>query len=99
MYFIVVLLSDVQFLTKAHMLKLCVWVCVFSAAGKRAFREFLRSEYSEENMLFWLACEDLKRTPLPEVEVKARTIYENYISILSPKEVNIAFIFYQLHSG
>ena len=40
-------------------------------------------------MLFWLACEDLKRTPLPEVEVKARTIYENYISILSPKEVRI----------
>ena len=52
------------------------------------FREFLRSEYSEENMLFWLACEDLKKTENPDlVEEKARLIYEDYISILSPKEV------------
>ena len=53
------------------------------------FREFLRSEYSEENMLFWLACEDLKQEQNPEtVEEKARLIYEDYISILSPKEVS-----------
>ena len=52
------------------------------------FREFLRSEYSEENMLFWLACEELKTENNPElVEEKARLIYEDYISILSPKEV------------
>lgn len=52
------------------------------------FREFLRSEYSEENMLFWLACEEIKREDNPEVvEEKARNIYEDYISILSPKEV------------
>uniref|UniRef100_A0A3P9NBU2 Regulator of G protein signaling 19 n=1 Tax=Poecilia reticulata TaxID=8081 RepID=A0A3P9NBU2_POERE len=30
-------------------------------AGRNVFREFLRTEYSEENMLFWLACEDLKQ--------------------------------------
>ncbi|XP_032897127.1 regulator of G-protein signaling 20-like [Amblyraja radiata] len=29
-------------------------------AGRNSFREFLRTEYSEENMLFWLACEDFK---------------------------------------
>ena len=53
------------------------------------FREFLRSEYSEENMLFWLACEELKQEQNPEgVEEKARLIYEDYISILSPKEVS-----------
>ena len=52
------------------------------------FREFLRSEYSEENVLFWLACEELKHETNPEaVEEKARSIYEDYISILSPKEV------------
>ena len=52
------------------------------------FREFLRSEYSEENMLFWLACEELKKLDSAEqVEEKARLIYEDYISILSPKEV------------
>ena len=53
------------------------------------FREFLRSEYSEENMLFWLACEELKQEQSSEgVEEKARLIYEDYISILSPKEVS-----------
>lgn len=58
--------------------------------GRKVFREFLRSEYSEENMLFWLACEELKQEQNPEgVEEKARLIYEDYISILSPKEVSL----------
>lgn len=57
-------------------------------AGRNVFREFLRTEYSEENMLFWLACEDLKQElNKGAIEEKARSIYEDYISILSPKEV------------
>lgn len=41
-------------------------------------------------MLFWLACEELKQEQNPEgVEEKARLIYEDYISILSPKEVSM----------
>ncbi|KAL4236541.1 Regulator of G-protein signaling 20 [Mactra antiquata] len=60
------------------------------ATGRKVFREFLRSEYSEENMLFWLACEELKQEQSSEgVEEKARLIYEDYISILSPKEVSL----------
>ena len=36
------------------------------------FRTFLRCEYSEENILFWLACEDLKKERSPElIEEKA----------------------------
>ncbi|XP_028265691.1 regulator of G-protein signaling 19 isoform X2 [Parambassis ranga] len=59
-------------------------------AGRNVFREFLRTEYSEENMLFWLACEDLKQEiNKSSVEEKARVIYEDYISILSPKEVSL----------
>lgn len=57
-------------------------------AGRNKFREFLQTEYSEENMLFWLACEDLKNEMNKScIEEKARLIYEDYISILSPKEV------------
>lgn len=57
-------------------------------AGRNVFREFLRTEYSEENMLFWLACEELKsECSKHTIEEKARMIYEDYISILSPKEV------------
>lgn len=59
-----------------------------SIEGREVFREFLRSEYSEDNLLFWLACEDLKKeTDSALVEEKARIIYEDYVSILSPKEV------------
>ncbi|KAM3927942.1 regulator of G-protein signaling 20 isoform 1-T1 [Leptodactylus fuscus] len=59
-------------------------------AGRNAFREFLRTEFSEENMLFWMACEDLKKEANKnEIEEKARLIYEDYISILSPKEVSL----------
>uniref|UniRef100_A0A3B4AAU8 Regulator of G-protein signaling 20 n=1 Tax=Periophthalmus magnuspinnatus TaxID=409849 RepID=A0A3B4AAU8_9GOBI len=59
-------------------------------AGRNVFREFLRTEYSEENMLFWLACEDLKQEMNKNaIEEKARSIYEDYISILSPKEVSL----------
>jgi regulator of G-protein signaling len=63
---------------------------LFSEGGRFYFREFLRSEYSEENMLFWLACEELKNElQNPEiVEEKARDIYKDYISILSNKEVS-----------
>ncbi|XP_061696519.1 regulator of G-protein signaling 17-like isoform X7 [Syngnathoides biaculeatus] len=59
-------------------------------AGRNVFREFLRTEYSEENMLFWLACEDLKQEMNKNIiEEKVRSIYEDYISILSPKEVSL----------
>ncbi|KTF83166.1 hypothetical protein cypCar_00027641 [Cyprinus carpio] len=59
-------------------------------AGRNKFREFLRTEYSEENMLFWLACEDLKKEiNKSAIEEKTRLIYEDYISILSPKEVSL----------
>ncbi|XP_008560564.1 regulator of G-protein signaling 17 isoform X2 [Microplitis demolitor] len=61
-----------------------------SATGRKLFREFLISEYSEENIAFWLACEQLKRENNPDkIEEKARYIYEDYISILSPKEVSL----------
>lgn len=60
-----------------------------SAAGCSCFRQFLRTEFSEENMMFWLACEELKKeTNKTVVEEKVRQIYEDFISILSPKEVS-----------
>ncbi|XP_070248781.1 regulator of G-protein signaling 20 isoform X1 [Myotis yumanensis] len=63
---------------------------MLTPAGRNAFREFLRTEFSEDNMLFWMACEELKKEANKSIiEEKARTIYEDYISILSPKEVSL----------
>jgi len=59
------------------------------AAGRRVFREYLRLEYSEENMLFWLAVEELKNEQDERrVLEQVRLIYEDFISILSPREVS-----------
>ncbi|XP_014668090.1 PREDICTED: regulator of G-protein signaling 20-like [Priapulus caudatus] len=61
-------------------------------AGRQVFREFLKQEFSEENILFWNAVNELQNTnetnPLL-VEEKARMIYEDFISILSPREVSL----------
>ncbi|XP_072808086.1 regulator of G-protein signaling 20 isoform X3 [Vicugna pacos] len=63
---------------------------MLTPAGRNAFRQFLRTEFSEENMLFWMACEELKQEASKTIiEEKARTIYEDYISVLSPKEVSL----------
>ncbi|XP_044279692.1 regulator of G-protein signaling 20 [Varanus komodoensis] len=61
-----------------------------STSGRNIFREFLRTEFSEENMLFWLACEDLKKESSDRlIQEKAKRIYEDYVSILSPREVSL----------
>jgi len=61
-----------------------------SPEGRDVFRNFLRSEYSEENLMFWISCEELKKETNPSViDEKARIIYEDYVSILSPKEVRL----------
>ena len=76
------------------MIALIQYLFFFSLGGRKVFRAFLRCEYSEENILFWLACEDLKKERSPEVvEEKARVIYEDYVSILSPREVRINSLF------
>ncbi|XP_041133900.1 regulator of G-protein signaling 5-like [Polyodon spathula] len=58
--------------------------------GLATFRSFLRSEFSEENIEFWMACEDYKKTKSPvKLASKARKIYEEFIQKDAPKEVNI----------
>ncbi|KAL1022620.1 hypothetical protein UPYG_G00029990 [Umbra pygmaea] len=58
--------------------------------GLAMFRNFLRSEFSEENIEFWVACEDFKKTKSPmKMAVKARKIYEDFIQTEGPREVNI----------
>lgn len=59
-----------------------------SPEGRAHFQQFLKLEFSEENMLFWLACEELKKeTNRTTVEETVKRIYEDYVSVLSPKEV------------
>lgn len=57
-------------------------------AGQIAFREFLKSEYSEENILFWLACEEHKKIKtVPEMISSANRIYSEFVQTEAPKQV------------
>ncbi|XP_048353493.1 regulator of G-protein signaling 5 [Sphaerodactylus townsendi] len=58
--------------------------------GLASFRNFLQSEFSEENIEFWIACEDYKKIKFPaKMAEKAKKIYEEFIQSEAPKEVNI----------
>ncbi|KAK7888639.1 hypothetical protein WMY93_024199 [Mugilogobius chulae] len=58
--------------------------------GLSAFRSFLQSEFSDENIEFWTACEDFKKTENPiKMAAKAKKIYEDFIQSEGPREVNI----------
>lgn len=52
------------------------------------FQAFLRTEFSEENLEFWLACEDFKKVKSQsKMAAKAKKIFAEYIAIQACKEV------------
>lgn len=58
--------------------------------GLAAFRAFLRTEFSEENLEFWLVCEEYKKIKSQsKMASKAKKIFAEYIAIQSCKEVNL----------
>lgn len=58
------------------------------ADGKIVFCVFLKSEFCEENIEFWTACEDFKTlTSHKQRASKADSIYEEFIKSEAPKEV------------
>ncbi|XP_078417928.1 regulator of G-protein signaling 5-like [Cetorhinus maximus] len=60
--------------------------------GRATFRSFLRNEFSEENIDFWLACEDYKKIKTPtKLASEAKKIYTQFIKVEAPREVNIDF--------
>ncbi|XP_063469815.1 regulator of G-protein signaling 18 isoform X1 [Symphalangus syndactylus] len=60
--------------------------------GLEAFTRFLKTEFSEENIEFWIACEDFKKSKGPQqIHPKAKAIYEKFIQTDAPKEVNLDF--------
>lgn len=58
--------------------------------GIALFRGFLKTEFSEENIEFWLECEEYKYTSKEMKRIaKSKKIYQDFVAIGSPKEVNL----------
>ncbi|CAF0860381.1 unnamed protein product [Didymodactylos carnosus] len=58
-------------------------------SGQTLFRAFLRTEFSEENLEFWLACNEFKSCKEQKRIVKAKKIYIDFIAVGAPKQVNL----------
>ncbi len=56
--------------------------------GVFLFRAFLKREFSQENIDFWLAVQDFKESKPQEMASKANTIYNNFIASKAPNQVN-----------
>lgn len=58
--------------------------------GLAVFRHFLRSEFSEENLDFWLAVERFKKTrPVSKMAARAAKIYDEFICTSAGRQVPV----------
>eukprot|EP01114_Cavostelium_apophysatum_P009541 TRINITY_DN2269_c0_g1_i1.p1 TRINITY_DN2269_c0_g1~~TRINITY_DN2269_c0_g1_i1.p1 ORF type:complete len:1220 (+),score=341.95 TRINITY_DN2269_c0_g1_i1:204-3863(+) len=58
--------------------------------GKDTFHQFLKTEFSSENLDFWDQCEQLKSCPETEIEATTEAIYVRFLASGAADEVNIA---------
>ncbi|XP_077581284.1 regulator of G-protein signaling 13-like [Stigmatopora nigra] len=63
---------------------------ITSKYGTKIFEAFLKSEFSDENIEFWLVCEEYKkiRSSLRKT-YRAQKIFKQYIQADAPREINI----------
>ncbi|MCP9257874.1 Rgs6 [Dirofilaria immitis] len=57
--------------------------------GRQVLETFLESEFSSENIRFWMAIQDLKFSANEQVEKKAHHIYEEFLASGAPCQVNV----------
>uniref|UniRef100_UPI00358F920B regulator of G-protein signaling 12-like n=1 Tax=Myxine glutinosa TaxID=7769 RepID=UPI00358F920B len=60
--------------------------------GLQYFTDFLKKEFSEENIQFWLSCEHFKDIPISEEKRRrkaAEEIYEMFLSARATRPINI----------
>ncbi|RUS77443.1 hypothetical protein EGW08_014796 [Elysia chlorotica] len=63
---------------------------LFDKTGLELFRGFLLSEHSDENIEFWIACENYKHSKSSkQLPTLAQRIFNDYIAVQARKEVNL----------
>lgn len=61
-----------------------------SRVGVTVFEAFLRSEFSDENLQFYMACEQYRQSSNKfSLQRRAKAITETYIQPGAPREVNL----------
>ncbi|XP_015725016.1 regulator of G-protein signaling 13 [Coturnix japonica] len=63
---------------------------ITSKHGPMIYKTYLKTEHSEENIDFWLACEAYKKITSQRKRIYvARKLFASYIQPQAPKEINI----------
>ncbi|XP_050020551.1 regulator of G-protein signaling 6 [Alexandromys fortis] len=57
--------------------------------GRDQFLRFLESEFSSENLRFWLAVQDLKKQPLQDVAKRVEEIWQEFLAPGAPSAINL----------
>lgn len=58
--------------------------------GPMIYKSYLKTEYSDENIEFWLACEKYKKIASQKKRFSvAQKLFKEYIQPQAPKEINI----------
>ncbi|XP_075049264.1 regulator of G-protein signaling 6 isoform X2 [Mixophyes fleayi] len=57
--------------------------------GREQFLRFLESEFSSENLRFWLVVQDLKRQPLQEVPKRVEEIWQEFLAPGAQSAINL----------
>ncbi|KAM3604714.1 uncharacterized protein V6R79_015251 [Siganus canaliculatus] len=61
-----------------------------SKYGMKIFQAFLKSEFSDENIEFWLVCEDYKKIKSSfRMSSRAKKIFKRFIQAEAKREINI----------
>ncbi|XP_057656711.1 uncharacterized protein LOC130894131 isoform X1 [Diorhabda carinulata] len=62
---------------------------VSDPTGLQEFTNYLRKEYSHENIRFWMAVQDLRRSAQSQISWKVQEIFEEFLAPGAPCEINI----------
>uniref|UniRef100_W5KKN2 Regulator of G protein signaling 7 n=1 Tax=Astyanax mexicanus TaxID=7994 RepID=W5KKN2_ASTMX len=57
--------------------------------GREQFLKFLESEFSSENLRFWLAVQELKKQPIREVPSRVQEIWLEFLAPGAPSAINV----------
>ncbi|KAI1305368.1 Regulator of G-protein signaling 3 [Halotydeus destructor] len=60
-----------------------------SRYGSTLFKAFLSREFSQENIEFWMAVEEYKKSRSSKFGSKAKKIFDDFIAVKSAKEINV----------
>ncbi|KAF2983106.1 hypothetical protein EK904_011156 [Melospiza melodia maxima] len=90
-------LPSVQSCRRLRERRVASWAVSFErllqdSVGVKYFSEFLRKEFSEENILFWQACEYFNHVPAhdkKELSYRAREIFSKFLCSKATTPVNI----------